>query len=101
MATVNEKVQNTMDNINDGLKIATMIGNSVLVGGLYGVLLLSTPWKIPFKIAAGISSWAISGVLSSKTSEYIDNFMNDIHVNVVKPQKNIENNLNNIVDIGK
>lgn len=101
MATMNEKFQSAMANAGEGLKTAVMIGNNFLVGGLYGVLLLASPWKLPVQIMAGLSSWAIGGVLTKKTDEYIDSIIKDINANVTGLPENIENNLNNIVDIGK
>lgn len=101
MATMNEKIQSVMNSTGDVLKTAVMIGNNFLVGSLYGALLLSSPWKLPVQIMAGLGSWAISGVLTKKTDEYIDGVFKEIDINISGMPENIENNLNNIVDIGK
>lgn len=101
MATMNEKFQSAMNSTGDVLKTAVMIGNNFLVGSLYGALLLASPWKLPVQIMAGLGSWAISGVLTKKTDEYIDGVIKDINVNVSGIPENIENNLNNIIDISK
>lgn len=101
MATMNEKLKSAMSGTSDILKTAVMIGNNFLVGSLYGSLLIASPWKLPVQIMAGLGSWAISGVLTKKTDEYIDGVFKEIDINVSGMPENIENNLNNIVDIGK
>lgn len=75
------------------IKTAGMIGNSVLVGALYG-LVLTNPVALPIKIFAGISGLLVSGVLTDKTDAYVDKIAYSANMAVDEAAEIIANNLN-------
>lgn len=61
-----------LDGTCEGLKIATTIGNGVIMGSLWALCTCFPVVGIPLKICAGISATTFGSMLSEKTDAYID-----------------------------
>lgn len=60
----------------EALKVVTGIGNGVLTGIVAG--LSATPYGIPLKICACVSSFVLGGIMTDKTDAYIDKTAEEI-----------------------
>lgn len=58
------------------LKTITGIGNGVLTGLVAGLSV--TPYGIPLKVCACVSSLVLGGIMTDKTDEYIDKTAEEI-----------------------
>lgn len=72
MKTNVEIMGKSIDITNKILKPVCQIGNTVLIGGVFGACVAFPPLAIPLKICAGISAAALSDFLTEKTDAHID-----------------------------
>lgn len=75
-----------LDGTCEGFKIATTIGNGVIMGSLWALCTCFPAVGIPLKICAGLSAATLGSIFSEKTDAYIDHTNKSV-------KKFIDNNL--------
>ena len=73
-----------------GLKLVTMVGNSMLVGAVGALGVFSVPTiSIPIKICTAVSSYILTGVVTEKTDAYIDKTIDELQEELDEMNKDI------------
>ena len=88
---MNEKTKAMFLLARRGLKLVTMVGTGLIIGGVCGFGVLAVPTiLLPLKACAMISADILTGMISDYTDEYIDAQMNEIEDTIEKTIEEVQ-----------